>query len=64
MRRSSFSKQWLWQLRHSVSRVELAQILLILVLVANYGYVVGFAAGVVISCAILKAHGGKCGCIA
>jgi sulfate permease, SulP family len=45
-------KQWLWQQRKTVSREELAQILLILVLVANYGYVVGFAAGVVISCAI------------
>lgn len=45
-------RQWLWQLRKSVSREELGQILLILVLVANYGYVVGFAAGVVISCAI------------
>jgi SulP family sulfate permease len=45
-------KQWLWQQRQAVSREELAQILLILVLVANYGYVVGFAAGVVISCAI------------
>lgn len=45
-------KQWLWQQRRSVSREELAQILLILVLVANFGYVVGFAAGVVIACAI------------
>jgi len=45
-------KQWLWDQRHTTTRVELAQILLILVLVANFGFLVGFAAGVLISCII------------
>ena len=45
-------KQWLWDLRKSVTRAELGEILIILVLVANYGFVVGFAAGVIIACII------------
>jgi SulP family sulfate permease len=45
-------KQWLWDQRKATARHELAQIVLILVLVANFGYLVGFAAGVVISCII------------
>lgn len=45
-------KQWLWDQRKSATRVELAQIVLILVLVANYGYLVGFLGGLVISCFI------------
>ncbi len=43
-------KQWLWDNRASTSRFELAQILLILALVAGFGFMVGFAAGVLISC--------------
>jgi len=43
-------KQWLWDSRAALTRFELAQILLILGLVANFGFMVGFAAGVFISC--------------
>lgn len=45
-------KQWLWDQRRVVSRAELAQIGLILALVANYGFLVGFSVGIVISCVI------------
>ncbi|MES2949304.1 MAG: SulP family inorganic anion transporter [Pseudomonadota bacterium] len=45
-------KQWLWQQRKPTSRDEFLQIVLIVVLVANYGYLVGFAAGVLIACSI------------
>lgn len=43
-------KQWLWDSRSSTSTFELAQIVAILALVANYGFMVGFAAGILISC--------------
>lgn len=43
-------KQWLWDLRHVVSKFELMQILMILGLVANFGYMVGFTAGLMIAC--------------
>jgi len=42
-------KQWLWDQRRVVSRVEFAQILLIVLLVANYGYLLGFLFGVLIA---------------
>jgi SulP family sulfate permease len=45
-------KQWLWDRRRTISRVEFAQIFLILTLVANYGFLVGFAAGLLISCIV------------
>lgn len=45
-------KQWLWDPWRTASRVELGQIVLILLLVANFGFMVGFAAGVVLSCAV------------
>ena len=45
-------RQWLWDLRKFASRAELAEIVLILTLVANYGYLTGFSAGLVISCLI------------
>ncbi len=45
-------KQWLWDQRKVTSRDEIMQILLIVVLVANYGYLIGFVAGVLISCMI------------
>jgi len=45
-------KNWLWDQRAHASRGELLQILLIVVLVANFGYLVGFFAGVVISCLV------------
>ena len=44
--------QWLWAQRQLVSKIEMAQIVLILVLVANYGYLAGFGAGLAISCLI------------
>jgi SulP family sulfate permease len=45
-------KQWLWDQRKLVSKVEFAQIFLILFLVANFGYFYGFIAGIIISCFI------------
>lgn len=45
-------RQWVWQQRHATSRDEFMQIVLIVVLVANFGYLIGFAAGVLISCSI------------
>ena len=45
-------KQWLWDQRKVVSKIEFAQILLILFLVANFGYIYGFIAGIIISCLI------------
>ncbi len=45
-------KQWLWDQRHVVSKIEFAQILLILLLVAQFGYIYGFVAGIIISCLI------------
>lgn len=44
--------QWLWAQRRLVSKVELAQIVLIVVLVANFGYLAGFGSGLAISCLI------------
>jgi SulP family sulfate permease len=48
----SLLRQWLWNLRHSARKLELAEIILIVVLVANYGYLVGFFAGLGIACLI------------
>jgi SulP family sulfate permease len=45
-------KKWLWDQITTVRLHELAQIVLIIVLVANFGYLVGFAAGTVISCIV------------
>lgn len=45
-------KQWLWGRRRTTTRVEFTQIFLILALVANYGFLVGFAAGLLISCIV------------
>ncbi len=45
-------RQWVWDQRRTASRLELTQIVLILALVANFGFLVGFAAGVLISCII------------
>ena len=45
-------KKWLWDQITAVNWQELTQIFLIVVLVANYGYLVGFAAGTVISCIV------------
>jgi sulfate permease, SulP family len=45
-------KKWLWDQITAVNWHELAQIVLIVVLVANYGYLIGFAAGTVISCIV------------
>ena len=45
-------KQWLWDQRHVVSKIEFAQILLILLLVAQFGYLSGFVAGIIISCLV------------
>ncbi|MGE3475629.1 MAG: SulP family inorganic anion transporter [Rhodospirillaceae bacterium] len=45
-------KQWLWDPWRTASRLELAQIVFILLLVANFGFMVGFLAGVLLSCAV------------
>jgi SulP family sulfate permease len=45
-------KLWVWDQRKTSSTVELAQIVLILALTANYGFLVSFAAGVLIACMI------------
>ena len=45
-------KQWLWVPRHRASKAELAQVVLIMALVANFGYLAGFGAGLGISCVI------------
>ncbi len=45
-------KQWLWDQRRATSPIEFAQIVLILVLVANFGFMVGFSAGLLISCVV------------
>jgi SulP family sulfate permease len=42
-------KQWLWDQRRHTTRDEFAQIVLIVVLVANYGYLIGFVAGVLLA---------------
>ncbi|MES2605524.1 MAG: SulP family inorganic anion transporter [Pseudomonadota bacterium] len=43
-------RQWIWNQWGKISLLELSEILLILVLVANFGFLSGFAAGVLISC--------------
>ncbi len=45
-------KQWLWDQWRTSSRAEFAQIVTILVLVANFGFMVGFFAGLLISCVV------------
>jgi len=45
-------KQWLWDQRARTALAEFLQILLILALVANYGFMVGFSAGIVIACLV------------
>lgn len=42
-------KRWAWDLRHKISKTELAQILFIIVVVANYDYLTGFIAGILIA---------------
>lgn len=45
-------RQWLWDQRGTAGSAGFAEIVLILALVANYGYLIGFAAGLAISCII------------
>ena len=45
-------KQWLWDQRRATRPVEFAQIVLIVALVANYGFLVGFSAGLLIACVV------------
>jgi sulfate permease, SulP family len=45
-------KQWLWDQRRSASPLELIQIVAILALTANYGFLVGFVGGILIACII------------
>jgi SulP family sulfate permease len=43
-------RQWLWDLRRELSRIDLAQVVAILVCVIVFGYVVGFLAGLLAAC--------------
>jgi len=43
-------KQWLWDVRRQVTRLELFQIATIVCLVTQFGYLVGFVAGLVLAC--------------
>jgi SulP family sulfate permease len=45
-------KQWLWDHRRTTTPVAFGQIVLILLLVANFGFLVGFSAGLLISCVV------------
>jgi len=45
-------KQWIWNQRRTATRSEMLQILLLVALVANFGFVAGFFVGVLISCVI------------
>jgi sulfate permease, SulP family len=45
----SMLKQWLWDQRTHTARDEFAQIVLIVVVVANYGYLIGFVAGILLA---------------
>jgi SulP family sulfate permease len=45
-------RQWLWDQRTKTTAVELSQILLIVGLVAKFGFLVGFAAGILIACVV------------
>ena len=45
-------RQWIWNQRQTASRSEMLQILLLVALVANFGFVAGFFVGVLLSCAI------------
>lgn len=43
-------RQWLWDLRKELSRIDLAQVVSILACVIVFGYVVGFLAGLLAAC--------------
>ena len=43
-------RQWLWDLRHDLSKVDMLQVVSILVCVIVFGYVVGFLAGLLAAC--------------
>jgi SulP family sulfate permease len=45
-------KQWVWDLRTQVARAELLEVLAIVVCVAIFGYLIGFAAGLLLACII------------
>ncbi len=45
-------KQWLWDQRRTTTPLEFGQIFLILGLVANYGFLLGFTAGTLIACIV------------
>ena len=45
-------RQWLWDQRKTTTPIEFGQIFLILALVANYGFLMGFTAGVLIACIV------------
>lgn len=43
-------KQWLWDVRSQVNRLELLQIVTIVCLVTQFGYLVGFVTGLALAC--------------
>jgi sulfate permease, SulP family len=48
----SLLKQWFWNQRRRANQFEMVEITLIVVMVANYGYLVGFFTGLAIACLI------------
>lgn len=51
-------KRWLWDERRDVTRLDYAQIVFIFLVIVKFGYVVGFVAGVLLSClAFVMAYG-------
>lgn len=46
----SLIKTWLWDQRKLLSKTELAEILLILITVANFGFMSGFLVGIALAC--------------
>ena len=46
----SMLKHWVWDQRKVLSRGEHAEVILILIMVANFGYLAGFGLGIAISC--------------
>lgn len=49
-------KQWLWDLRHDLGKLDMLQVVAILVCVIVFGYVVGFLAGLLAACLFFVFH--------
>jgi SulP family sulfate permease len=42
-------QRWLWDIRHKVNKTEFAQIIFIVIVVANYDYLTGFVVGILLA---------------